>query len=195
MPDKCYIAPFEGDPAVMSDGDKQINRELAARLFKNVMGGKPGRTLDIGAKLPVFAAALHDLGCDAWAVEHEPIPHTLPVHMLLDDFEADGWSREYPQKFDFISMIHTLEHVYNPLAVIKKVRGLLADDGAFFVRSPAHDVKGIERDLHTEMYAIHPYVHCMSSVLQCLYETNTFVVTDSWAMDGYGQRDIVLRCA
>lgn len=39
-------------------------------------------------------------------------------------------------RFDLVAMIHTIEHIYDPLAMIRKVRRLLAPGGAVLLAAP-----------------------------------------------------------
>jgi glycosyltransferase involved in cell wall biosynthesis len=191
LPEKTFIAEFEGDPSFMSEGDKEVNRNLAQHIFTNVMGGKPGNILDIGAKLPVLALAFRELGNRAWVLEHEPIEHEFPVLSIQGDFETYEITNE---KFSLITLIHTFEHLYDPHAAIRKLRQWVKPDGAVFIRIPDHALQGFERDLTPGHYQIHPFYYSLRSFLQLLYEeVDQFVVTSTTAMNGHGQRDIVLR--
>ncbi|MGH9807527.1 MAG: methyltransferase domain-containing protein, partial [Terriglobia bacterium] len=107
------------------------------------MGGKTGRTLDVGAALPVLASELAALGCKAHALEGQPVAHDLPrVISVVGDFEADDLAID---KYRLLTFIHNFEHLYDPLAAICKMRALVADDGAVFIRMPDNQVAGIER--------------------------------------------------
>jgi SAM-dependent methyltransferase len=195
-PPKTFIAEFEGDPAVMSEGDRQVNRELADRLFRNVMGGNPGKTLDIGCKLPILASALGDLGCRPHACDAAELKYAyMGVQMHRTDIEDDDQWKYLASfgKFDLITLIHVLEHLLDPLAVFRKLRQVISDNGALFLRLPDHDVNGWERDMTPGHFQIHNYFFCARSILQCCVETGAFVMADSWALDGVGQRDIVLK--
>jgi ADP-heptose:LPS heptosyltransferase/glycosyltransferase involved in cell wall biosynthesis len=196
MPPKLFIADFEGDPTQMSDADRQVNKDLAQKLFNNVMGGKPGRTLDIGCKLPMLADALRELECSASAWEAEPIEHDLKVKALAVDVEKVNIIELDPkrEKIRLVSLIHTFEHLYDPVKAMKLFRHLVADDGAVFIRMPDHQVPGFERDLTEGHYSIHPFYHSHSSLLELLVQTkDTFELVDCWPMIGSGQTDFVLR--
>lgn len=56
---------------------------------------------------------------------------------MLNEFETD-------KKFDFIVLNHVLEHFENPLAELKHIKKLLADDGLLFVAVP--DIRRPYRD-------------------------------------------------
>ena len=190
QPPKCYQDPAE--PMVMSERDKGINLSLAQWLVDHVMQGKPGRTLDIGCGWPYLAHCLMLLGCDAGAIDGEPIPSPdLCLAGVRCDFEhqyCDG-----PGDFRLITMIHSFEHVYDPLAVLRKLRGIIAEDGHLFIRLPDHDVSGYERDLTEHHWLIHPFFHCFESILEALKQTGTFAAVETSPMEGAGQRDLVLR--
>ena len=190
QPPKVYQDPDES--MVMSERDQGINRDLARWLVWHVMDGHIGRTLDIGAGWPYLAHCLAELGCDAGAIDGEPIPSPdLRVQAVKMDFEQG--SGDSPANFQLVTMIHNFEHCYQPLAALRKLRRIVADDGRVFIRLPVHGVRGYERDLTAHHYLIHPFFHSLDSVLEALRVTETFTVAETHAIDGAGQRDIVLR--
>jgi len=208
MPPKTYEAPHEKDAHggsvghLMSEQDKGVNRALAAALFRDWIKKSPAKTLDIGSKYPYLAHCLQAFGCEAYGMDNiEVIPEysrALGVPMLMADFEATSedqireWSRD--GKFSLITLIHVFEHMYNPLEALRKLRGLVADDGALFLRLPDHGVAGFERDLTPSHYTIHPFYHCLSSLLELLvHGQDLFTVRQTYALEGAGQRDLVLR--
>ena len=208
LPPKVYEADHEKDAEggftghLMSDQEKDINNNLAISIFTNWMGGKPGKTLDIGAKYPYLAHCFKKQGCDSYAMDNiEIVPEyskALDVPMLMADFEElskeqiQEWT--HTEKFQLITMIHMFEHLYDPLAALKKMKKLLADDGVLFLRLPQHDVSGFERDLTPGHYTIHPFFHSLSSLLELLVRAeDLFSIEWHSPMDGAGQRDLVLR--
>ncbi len=195
-PPKLYHGEHEAAPELMSDGDKAINDSLAGWLFDNVMKGKPGLTLDVGAAYPYLASRLKARGCDALAIDGESTPHDLDVDFQTRDFETmkirDSRDEDKFEGHALITMIHNWEHMYRPLDAMRKLRGLLADDGRLFIRMPDHNVPGIERDMTPGHFTIHPFVHTLSSILQCCAETHAFEV-ESYVQIQPGQADIVLR--
>lgn len=197
-PPKVFHGPAEPDLEGYSDADKQVNRDLAAHLFNTVMGGKPGLTLDIGAKIPFLASCFAEFGNRAHAIDAEAMPTNYHVRFAKFDFERDREDALLKccsgAPFDLITLIHVFEHMYDPLAALRKLRSIIADDGRVFLRLPDHHVPGFERDLTPHHYSIHPYFHCFTSILQALCEVrDCFVVESTTRMVGSGQRDIVLR--
>jgi len=208
MPPKVYEAAHEKDQNggftghLMSDYEKGINKSLAESIFTNFMGGVPGKALDIGSKYPYLSHCFKNLGCEAFGMDNiEIVPDyskELDVPMLMADFEAltEEQIREWThtEKFQVITMIHMFEHLYNPLAALRKMKSLLAEDGVLFLRLPSHEVSGFERDMEPGHYTIHPFFHSMTSILELLVQGQDLFTMD-WTspMDGAGQRDIVLR--
>jgi SAM-dependent methyltransferase len=170
MPPKLYHGPEEPP---YGDDDKRINKAIAAWLFNDFMGAKPGKTLDVGARYPFLAHCFAQLGCDAYAIDGEFEPNSgLDAKLIAGDFEQ--W--EGDGKFDLITIIHCYEHVYDPIAAMRKMRRLMSDRGGVFMRLPSHDVDGFERDLTEHHFLIHPFYHCRSSILEILARTDTFKI-------------------
>lgn len=192
LPDKVWHGPHEQPGDAMGEAEKRVNAELATRLFREALGGTPGPTLDVGSHYPWLAKTLRDLGCDARALDGSPdsagfaaelgVPHTLAD---FEAWEADGAYR-------LVTMIHVFEHMERPLEALRKLRWIVARDGAVFLRLPDHAVPGFERDLTPGHYRIHPMFHTLTSVLQACAETDTFEVVREQALVP-GQRDLLLR--
>ena len=201
MPPKVYAGAHEPDPEAMSESERQVNRDLAKWLFEHVMGGKAGPTLDVGAKFPVLASELWHLSCTAVAMDGDPrveaYAKALGVTGIVGDFEQlnpdEDLRHALPSaRYSLITFIHVFEHTYDPLAVLRKLRRMIADDGAVFIRLPDHRVTGIERDLTPGHLTIHPYIYTLTAMLQALAETQTFAITESYPLVP-GQRDLILR--
>jgi ADP-heptose:LPS heptosyltransferase/glycosyltransferase involved in cell wall biosynthesis/SAM-dependent methyltransferase len=208
LPPKLYEAAHEKDERgqfaghLMSEHDREVNRQLARYLHRELLGGKSAKTLDIGSKYPFLAHCLRELGCDAFGMDNiEIVPdyaRSLAVPMLMADFEqsTEAQIREWTatEKFALITLIHVFEHMYDPLATLRKLRRLIADEGVLFIRLPDHRVAGFERDLTPGHYTIHPFYHAMGSVLELLVQgRDLFTVAHTLSMEGAGQRDVVLR--
>jgi 2-polyprenyl-3-methyl-5-hydroxy-6-metoxy-1,4-benzoquinol methylase len=99
---------------------------------------KNGRALDIGCGNGYFLSLLKKHG---WSVEGVEVSETaaknaeaafgVTVHVgSLEDLAFK--SRSY----DFINMSHVIEHVYDPVALLKKVAKLLAPGGVLYVETP-----------------------------------------------------------
>lgn len=194
MPPKVYHGPAEPGVDVMPEGEQRVNRELAAWLFDNAMGGMHGTTLDIGSKVPVLASALHSLGCVAFAIDAIGGVAFGAVMSMPFDFEREStWPISDPRGYQLVTLVHTFEHFYDPVAAMQKLRKLCAYDGRVFIRMPDNSVAGFERDLTPHHYAIHPFFHSVSSVCEILARLRDAFVIESMRVPGPGQRDLILR--
>src|SRR6266481_5770669 len=197
-PPKTYEGAHEKDAAghsaghLMSAREKDINRQLAEYLFASWLDATPVKTLDIGSKYPYLAHCLRNLGCEAFGMDNiDVVPEysrALGVPMLMANFEAitEAQIREWTatERFRLITLIHVFEHMYDPLAALRKLRRLVADDGVLFIRLPDHRVPGFERDLDATHYTIHPFYHALGSVLELLVQGgDLFTVAHTYTAD------------
>ncbi len=109
-------------------------RNRGKRQANFINGVTPKRHLDIGSSTGIFLKMIKEkYGCESLGVEPGDLFREYSIksgiNTVADISEVDG-------KFDFISMSHVLEHLINPLEMLKTVRGLLEDDGQLFVEVP-----------------------------------------------------------
>ena len=62
---------------------------------------------------------------------------------------------KYESKFDYVFAFEVLEHLYNPIEVIKKINKFLKKDGIFCGTSPYPFYKNITPD-KTHLFVLHP---------------------------------------
>ena len=195
LPPKVYEAAHETPGDQMSEDDRAVNDRLAAWLVDDVLEGKPGPSLDIGAKYPYLASRLQARGCSAIAIDGigkaEAFGEMLGVRTMQADLEHTELS--WLPKLRLVTLVHCFEHLYDPLAAIRKLRRLVAEDGRVFIRSPDHGVRGIERDLTPGHFTIHPYVYTLSALLELLVRARDCFVVERHSALEPGQRDLVLR--
>ncbi len=179
---KVYEASHEVSGDLMSDGDKAVNRSLAGWISR-VAALSPGdATLDIGAKYPFLAHCFGELGAEAHAMDGIPeiirFSNGLKVKAYHLDFEealqtkAETFAHipiSFPigfpaLGFSLVTMIHVIEHMYRPLAAFQGIYNMLKPGGHFFIRCPASDVSGIERDFTPGHYDIHPQIWSRESL-------------------------------
>lgn len=98
----------------------------------------PGKLLDIGCGAGDYLALMRTLGWTVEGVEIDPAAcrharqkHGLAVH------EGTVESRGYPENsFDAIVMNHVIEHVFDPVALLKECRRIIKPGGHVVVITP-----------------------------------------------------------
>ena len=130
------------DPAFVSQNETRIatfRRALGAILeAAKIKPSRSVRVLDIGCAGGAFPKAVVDSGMTAVGVEPSRWlcdygKRTYGLDLLpgtLDD-------QAFPAKsFDLITLWDVIEHVHDPVALLRKCRGLLKDDGVLVLNYP-----------------------------------------------------------
>jgi SAM-dependent methyltransferase len=71
-----------------------------------------------------------------YRAEIEAIPNTEPLHV--------GPVENVLGRFDVITMVHVLEHIVDPIAVLKKLRDKITPSGLLLIEVPHHPVNPFE---------------------------------------------------
>ena len=200
---KVYEAHHEAPGDQMSPGDRQINQALAAALdgkFAKEGADKGLYALDIGSKYPWLSHCLGNLGWVSFAIDGIPeiekfvAAEKLNVKGFQCDFELCARGKEkWPwdeMKFDLITLIHVVEHFYNPMETLQDIFNLMNPSGMLFIRCPDSRVDGIERDFTKGHYDIHPQIW-NKKAFEIACAKIGFVIEETYTM--YGQRDLILR--
>ena len=151
----------------------------------------PGTVLDIGASTGTMLDIFKEHGYKTWGVE----PSTSAAfakkkgHTIVQSYFEDA---KLPLgAFDVIVMNHTLEHVKNPLLVLKKAKTLLRDGGLLLI-----DVPNIGSMRATSMNARWPYIlpaehtyHFTPDTLTKLFEKAGISVIHSESRSGIFECD------
>lgn len=102
---------------------------IAAQLYSS--GPCFRRALDFGCGQGEILDALNDAGWITTGID----PYTkgtITRHRMLDEMPSRP-------EFDFIIMKHVIEHLIDPLAILKQARACLRDDGYLFIGTPTLD--------------------------------------------------------
>jgi len=95
-----------------------------------------GSVVDIGCSNGVFLDLFREKGFETWGVEpseNAALARAKGHKVLKSAFEKTNLPKNY---FDLVILNHTLEHLDDPLGILKKVYGLLKKDGIIFVDVP-----------------------------------------------------------
>lgn len=125
-----------------SEMEARIQQIRAHRIIQicKMEGILPTRHLDVGSALGILSyLTAKEFECDVWGVEpaeeyrgmaekfNDEVETSLTFVPSLDDVEG---------AFDSITLIHVLEHVYNPIEYLKQIKGLLAEGGQLIIEVP-----------------------------------------------------------
>jgi SAM-dependent methyltransferase len=99
-----------------------------------------GKVLDIGVYPGLFTYVIKKLGADVEAVDLEPERIPGEIGKFLKIHQVDIETGEIPlgnSSYDAILFLAILEHLrLNPLAVLRRFRGLLKPGGRLFIQTP-----------------------------------------------------------
>ncbi len=147
-------------------------------LFK--VRGKPGRLLDIGCGNGEFLRFANSFGWDVVGLDldekaaAEARSGGLDVRTGGVDILGSG------EKFDFISLSHVIEHVYDPVELIQTCYTLLNDGGTLWLETP--NIESIGYALYKSSWrGLEPPRHIMlfnQTALRQLLMTSGFVSVD-----------------
>lgn len=112
-------------------------RERAAYKVKWATG-PPGRLLDVGCGSGDYLALMRDLGWEVEGIEPDPraVEQALTVHGLEVQCAVPEEGRFPAASFDLVTMIHVIEHVQDPQALMATCRRWLRPGGRLIVVTP-----------------------------------------------------------
>ena len=112
--------------------------------------------MDIGSSTGVLLKVMRARGRDVEVVGVEPnkiFRECSNENVVADISEVEG-------KFDFISIIHTLEHLPRPREMLDTIRDLMTDDGTLLIEVPIDSIE-----------LAHPVTFTKKTFLKLLYDT------------------------
>lgn len=94
--------------------------------------GVKRKSLDIGCAAGYFVDYCRSSGLSAEGIEisEEPVRYAREI-LGLDVHREDflEWDTQYKNRYDFVSLWASIEHMREPIRVLKKIHGHLTDDG------------------------------------------------------------------
>ncbi len=113
-------------------------RNIFQKRFKIIsrFKKKPAKVLEIGAATGVMLQIFKKHGWEVWGIEPSASARDAQkkgIKILKTTFEKAKLPKNY---FDVVILNHTLEHMTNPLAIMRKVKTLLIKKGIIYVDVP-----------------------------------------------------------
>ena len=118
--------------------------DVSYRYLPRRPPGKAMRVLDIGCGNGAWLDMARDAGWQASGVEPDSVARDQARGRGFDVRETIGdWMAE-PDSFDFVTMSHVIEHVHDPLALLRDSLELLSPGGGLYIDTPNIDALGHE---------------------------------------------------
>lgn len=121
---------------------------IEEKLFKNIFSRrinqitrfiKTGKVLEIGCSTGLMLSLFKIKGFDAKGVELSRKAAEKAIEKGIDVKIAFFEKINFSEKFDLVVLNHTLEHMENPVGVLKKVKSILNPKGYVMIDLPNFD--------------------------------------------------------
>ncbi|OGK11368.1 hypothetical protein A2954_03265 [Candidatus Roizmanbacteria bacterium RIFCSPLOWO2_01_FULL_37_12] len=126
--------------------NEKLIRFRASVILKNLkkMNSNGKTLLDIGSGFGYFIDEAQKIDLKVTGIEpSKNLFSTLNKHLIKVEIKNLDFEQYYAQntlkKFDFVTIIHTIEHVRNPKTIINKALKLLKPGGVLYIETPNLD--------------------------------------------------------
>ena len=116
--------------------------DVAYRFMPRPPKGETMRVLDIGCGDGRWLKIAQNAGWLTGGIEPDPVARALAREGGLDVRESVSAWPDQQASFDFVTMSHVIEHVHDPLQLLREVHSLLKPGGQLFVDTPNIDALG-----------------------------------------------------
>lgn len=97
----------------------------------------PARLLDVGCGNGDLLVCMRSLGWDVEGVDFDPAAVQTARARGLEVHQGELQSQNYPSdRFDAVTMKHLIEHVYDPLSLVREAQRILKPGGTLVVLTP-----------------------------------------------------------
>ncbi|MBU90308.1 hypothetical protein CMO94_02100 [Candidatus Woesearchaeota archaeon] len=159
---KIRKLPFE-----KSDNKHRVKR-VAAFASQQGFNFSKSKVLDIGSGLGVFIAEMQELGFNGYCIDPDP----LAIRHAVDNVKVAGghsgtiYDFNTNIKFEIISFNKVLEHVLNPIALLKKASSFLSENGFIYIELPdgRNAIKNGSIEEREEFFIEHHFIFTPDSV-------------------------------
>lgn len=123
------------------DGERPVEKDARYRaFFRGFDATRPQRVLDIGCGSGDLLQEVQRLGHEVWGVDFDPISIERARARGLKNVccgSVEGFFQSHPElTFDQITAFDVVEHLTDPIAVLRRVRDALKPGGALTVTVP-----------------------------------------------------------
>ncbi len=119
-----------------------IHREYMWRAFQAFLPRQPGaRALEMGCYRGEFTRTLAGVFDDLTVLEGAgdlivAASQAVPAHVKFEHSRFEDWAPPGGGRFDAVFLMHTLEHVDEPVPLLERIGGWLAPGGRLFLVVP-----------------------------------------------------------
>lgn len=132
---KTQISGYHRDETYIEE-EKLFRNIFLKRVSTISKFAKQGRVLEIGCSTGIMLKLLQNRGWKVKGVEISPKSAGAAKKRGIEVMVGDFSKLEFKEKFDLVILNHTLEHLENPIDVIKKINNLLSPEGLFYIDVP-----------------------------------------------------------
>ena len=121
--------------------EKKIFLSNNKHILNYLKNSKPGKIIDVGCGLGWYLSTLNNswqkYGTDisSFALNNA----SKYCKTINGDIEKILKKKKIKQKFDYIIFSHVIEHLKNPIFVLKKLKGILKKSGTLLLETPNFD--------------------------------------------------------
>jgi 2-polyprenyl-3-methyl-5-hydroxy-6-metoxy-1,4-benzoquinol methylase len=116
--------------------------DIAYRFLPRRPPGKMMRVLDIGCSNGGWLAMARDAGWQVAGAEPDPVSRSQARDRGIDVRETVSAWLEESERFDYVTISHVIEHVHDPLALLRDIYMLLRPGGRLYIDTPNIDAVG-----------------------------------------------------
>ncbi len=118
-------------------GEKELFKNIFLKRVNIILKlSKPGKVLEVGCSTGLLLSLLKSKGWDVLGIEVSKkaaeVAWDRGIEVIVDTFEEANITT----KFDLIIFNHTLEHLDDPINVLKKAKSKLSDGGLLYIDLP-----------------------------------------------------------
>lgn len=150
-------------PAGKSDNKARVQRIVDFMDAKNL---QTKNAMDIGSGLCVFLHELQQHGWRGFAVDMDDaqIEHAKSIGVDAKKIDINGSYLDLQSKFQLVALNKVIEHVIDPVQMLKSAKQFLADDGYMYVEVPDAEMAAKHGPIREEFFIEHYHAYSVSSL-------------------------------